>query len=46
MHIPVLRIMGGRGDMISAEQSQRILGYVLFRANADRKKALEEAGEA
>ena len=37
--------MGGRGDMISAEQSQRILGYVLFRANADRKKALEEAGE-
>jgi quinohemoprotein ethanol dehydrogenase len=38
--------MGGRSDMITAEQSQRILGYVLFRANADRKKAIEEAREA
>ena len=37
--------VGGRGDMITGEQSQRILGFVLFRANADRRRELEEVGE-
>jgi quinohemoprotein ethanol dehydrogenase len=36
--------MGSFGDLLTPEDSQRILGYVLYRANADRQKAEESAG--
>ena len=36
------RGMGGYADVLTQEDSERVLGYVLYRANADREKALME----
>jgi quinohemoprotein ethanol dehydrogenase len=36
--------MGKFGDLLSEEDAGRLLGYILYRANADRDKALQEAG--
>ena len=34
--------MGSFAEWLTEEDSQRVLGYILYRANADREKALSE----
>ncbi len=38
--------MGSFEEWLTEEDSQRVLGYILYRANADRDQAAEEANES